>query len=71
MTENEVLDYVDLLATLAGTIEQFGARRISKDFRDFYPELFEELLIQALRVQKERQIAALLKPLNNANSKIN
>ena len=55
----ELLTKHDLLADLAISIEQYGAKIFSDDFKRIYPDHHKELLIQMQR--KEHPIAALLK----------
>lgn len=65
MTELDTLHYDDLMADLAMNIQQYGARRVLQDFEQRYPELMQELRVQFMR-RDSKQIAALLKPNNNA-----
>jgi len=59
MNEMELLTKQDLLADLASSIEQYGAKTFSDEFKRFYPDHHKELLIQMQR--KDQQIPALLK----------
>lgn len=60
MDEMELLRQHDLLADLASSIEQYGAKRFAEEFKLMYPDHWKELLVQMQR--KDKQIPALLKP---------
>jgi len=60
MNEQELLDYNDVMVTLASSMQQYGARRVLADFQSFYPDLFQEMKVQINRFP-EKPVAALLR----------
>lgn len=59
MNEMELLTQSDLLADLASSIEQYGAKRLVEEFKFHFPDHYKELLVQMQR--KDPQIPALFK----------
>jgi hypothetical protein len=56
------LEYEDTLVQLNSFFEQYGCRQVMKDFRDVYPRMFEELVVQIDRLKPgNQQVAALLR----------
>lgn len=60
-SEIEQLDYEDVLVSLNSLLEQYGARKVFTDFRDAFPKMYEELVIQINRLPPQGQVAALLR----------
>ncbi len=50
MTENEQLDYNDVLVSLASTFQHFGVRRVMSDFQAYYPDYYQEMKVQMERM---------------------
>jgi hypothetical protein len=46
----EQLEYDDTLVSLHSLCQQYGAREVLKDFREHFPEMFTELLVQINRL---------------------
>lgn len=59
--ETDMLEYNDVLVDLHSAFEQYGCRRVLGDFRDAYPEMFTELLVQINRLPNQRQTPVLFK----------
>lgn len=59
--EIEQLDYDDSLLCFYTACQQYGAREVLKDFRNAFPDMYEELLIQINRLGPQGKVAALLK----------
>ena len=59
--ELEQLEYEDALVMLNSMCQQYGAREVLKDFREAYPDMFGEVLIQINRLGPDRHVAALLR----------
>ena len=59
--ELEQHEYEDTLVMLNSAFEQYGARNVLKDFRDVYPRMFEEMVVQINRIVPNTKVAALLK----------
>ena len=55
------LQYNDVLTDLASAIETSGCRRLLIDFRENYPNHFQEIVDQIHRLD-QRPVAALLRP---------
>ena len=62
MTEEEVLNYYDMLADFGSAIQQYGARKVMLDFQTHFPDLYEELKAQINRAQKKPMAVLLKKP---------
>lgn len=60
-TELEQLDYEDTLVNLNMLMQQYGCRQAMTDFRDAFPEMFAELVIQINRIPPKDKVAALLR----------
>lgn len=60
MTEEEVIEYIDVLADFSSAIQKWGARRVLHDFQVHFPDLHEELKVQIAR-QNQKPMAVLLK----------
>jgi hypothetical protein len=56
----EQLDYDDTLIQLYSICQQYGAREVLKDFRQNFPDMFEEVVAQINRLPPTNR-AALLK----------
>ena len=52
MSKDELTEihYQDVMAELASAIEQYGARKVFKSFREYYPAHFREMEIQIERL---------------------
>jgi hypothetical protein len=61
-TELDQIEYNDTLVALNSCFEQYGVREVLKDFRNSYPQMFEELMVQLHRLTPTNKVAALLKP---------
>lgn len=59
MTEMEQLEYLDSITDVASAMETVGCRRFLLDFREAYPQLFQEVLIQIHRLE-QKPVARLL-----------
>lgn len=59
----EHYDYVDTLVSFANAMEEEGTKKVAEDFRRYYPTQNAEFVRAALAINKERQIAALFKPV--------
>lgn len=59
--ETDMLEYNDVLVDLHSAFEQYGCRRVLGDFRDAYPEMFIELVVQINRLPNQRQTPSLFK----------
>lgn len=59
--ELQQLQYNDVLTDLASAIETSGCRRLLIDFRENYPNHFQEIVDQIHRLD-QRPVAALLRP---------
>lgn len=57
----ERLEYEDALVLLNSMCQQYGAREVLKDFRDAYPDMFQEVLVQITRLDPGKKVAALLR----------
>lgn len=57
----EQLDYDNVLLDLFHSCKEYGCRNVLIDFRQAFPDMFEELLIQGNRLKPEKPIAALLR----------
>lgn len=66
--ETEMLEYNDVLCDWNSLVTQYGCRRVLQDFRDFYPEMFNELLVQINRLPTQRQTPWLFKEPGEGNS---
>jgi hypothetical protein len=60
--ELEQIEYNDTLVALNSCFEQYGVREVLKDFRNSYPAMFEELVVQMTRLTPQAKVAALLRP---------
>jgi hypothetical protein len=60
--EMGLLEYEDTLVSLNSLFEQYGCREVMKDFRNGFPDMFAELVVQINRLKPDAQIAALLRP---------
>jgi len=58
----EQMGYEDALVCLNSAMEQFGCRVVLRDFRDNFPAMFEETVVQIGRLDNDKKVAALLKP---------
>ena len=56
MTEMEVLEQSELVSDIASSIQNYGAKRLADELREYFPDHFKELLIQMQR----KPMAALL-----------
>ena len=61
MSELEKLDYEDALVNFNSILEQNGCRQTLLDFRDAFPAMYHELVIQIGRIPPSNQVAALLR----------
>lgn len=61
MTELEKLDYEDALVNFNSILEQNGCRQALLDFRNAFPAMYQELVIQIGRIPPQREVAALLR----------
>lgn len=60
--ELEQLDYEDMLVQMNSCFEQYGVRSVLSDFRNAFPKMFTELVVQLDRLKPgSRPVAALLK----------
>ena len=59
--ELEQLDYDDALVLLFSMCQQYGAREVFKDFRQAFPDMFEEIVVQVNRLGPRDKLPALLK----------
>lgn len=59
--ELEQLDYDDALILLYSMCQQYGAREVFRDFRQAFPEMFEEVVVQVNRLGPHGRVAALLR----------
>jgi hypothetical protein len=57
----EQLDYDDTLVLLFSVCQQYGAREVFKDFRQAFPDMFEEIVVQVNRLGPRDKLPALLK----------
>lgn len=55
----EQLDYDDTLVMLYSVCQQYGAREVLVSFRDAFPEMFDELLVQINRIPPKPKAALL------------
>jgi hypothetical protein len=55
------LAYEDVLVSFNSLCEQYGVRAVLASFRDAYPEMYEEVVVQINRLPPQRQVAALLR----------
>ena len=58
--ELEQLQYNDVLTDLASAMETVGVRKLLRDFRENYPNHFEEIVVQIHRLD-QRPAAALFR----------
>lgn len=63
MTEEQLLEFEDCLVNLNSQCEQYGAREVFKAFRQAYPDMFEEIAAQIVRLKSPKQIPALFRAL--------
>jgi len=59
MSELEQLEYDDALVQLFSMCQQYGAREVLSDFRNSFPEMFEEILVQINRLPPKQRAALL------------
>lgn len=59
----EHYDYVDTLVSFANAMDEEGVMKVADDFRKFYPSQNAAFVQAALKINKERQVAALFKPV--------
>ncbi len=57
----EQLDYDDALLQFYTICTQYGCRNVLKDFRQAFPDLFQELSVQLNRLTHEKQEPALFR----------
>lgn len=55
------LAYEDVLVSLNSLFEQYGTRQVLASFREAYPDMYEEVVIQINRLPPQRQVPALLR----------
>jgi len=60
MTENELIDYNDVLVDFISLVNHYGASRVLMDLQASFPELFDEIKTQIVRFPKQ-PVAALLR----------
>jgi hypothetical protein len=46
----EQLEYDDAIVSLYSVCQQYGAREVLSSFRDAFPEMFDEILVQINRL---------------------
>lgn len=59
--ELEQMVYEDALVMFNSYMEQKGARRVLQDFKQAFPQMFEEVMVQGDRLISEPRKAALLR----------
>jgi hypothetical protein len=57
--ELQQLDYNDAILSFYSMCEQYGAREVLKDFRQSFPEMFEEVVVQINRLPPPAKAALL------------
>lgn len=62
--EMEQIHYNDLMADLASAIESYGARKILGDFKDNYPNHYNEMFVQMNREVSLNKVPVLLMKRN-------
>lgn len=60
--EQTKLRYSEAISDFAGAIQEHGAKKVSEDFLMYYPTQCLDLVDCVYNTQKEKRIAALLKP---------
>jgi hypothetical protein len=60
--ELEQIEYNDVLVGMNSAFEQYGVREVMKDFRNSYPKMFEEMVVQLARLTPTTRVASLLRP---------
>lgn len=60
--ELEQQEYEDTLVMLNSMFEQYGVREVMKDFRDSFPQMFEELTVQIDRLAPPARAVLLRAP---------
>lgn len=58
--EMEQINYDDSLVSLHSVCQQYGARKVLRDFREAFPEMFAEILQQINRLPRD-DLPALLR----------
>lgn len=58
--ELEELQYMDLLSDISSAIEHFGARKVLLDFKQAFPNHYNEMFVQMTRSIGVKQIPVLL-----------
>lgn len=59
MTELEMIEYDDALVMLFSMCQQYGAREVLTDFRESFPDMFDEVLVQINRIPPRAKAALL------------
>lgn len=59
--ELKQLEYADTLVELNSLFEQYGVRHVMSNFRDSFPQMYQELLVQLPRIPPIKDIPALLR----------
>ena len=65
MTEDKEkveLRYTEALSDFAGVIQEHGAKKVAEDFHFYYPTQAFDLVEYVFHIQREKRIAAILKP---------
>lgn len=57
----EQIEYEDTLVNLNSILEQYGCRSVLLDFKDAFPHMYNELVVQIGRLPPNGQVAALLR----------
>lgn len=57
----EQLDYDDALLQFYTACTQYGCRNVLIDFREAFPDMFNEFMTQATRLKPEKQEPALFR----------
>jgi hypothetical protein len=59
----EQYEYLDCLIDFDSAVKTYGADKVAADFHMHYPNSNHAFIVAALKENKQRQVAALFKPV--------